>query len=204
VILHDAGICVLVPAPQRYAVHKLIVSRRRPEGTAKRDKDLRQAEILLELLAKKRPYELKSAWREAYERGPTWRQLLVEGMSLLASRTRDITLKAADARRDVIPGLDLTFSNPPPHYDWSRDVATFVGEALGSPVKCAISRAALDDHFGADHLDNKGRVEKFLENRSAIERLARTKYLSWPIEEADTVLIKTEDVSKLNPAKASG
>src|SRR5205085_3470761 len=59
VILHEAGIYVLVPAPQRYAVHKLIISRRRPEGTAKRDKDLRQAEVLLELLAQKRPYELK-------------------------------------------------------------------------------------------------------------------------------------------------
>jgi hypothetical protein len=203
VVLHDGGICVLVPAPQRYAVHKLIISRRRSEGTAKRDKDLRQAQVLLELLAQKRPYELKSAWREAYERGPTWRQLILEGMSLLATRTRDITLKAVDVRRDVIPGLDLTFSNPPPRYDSSRDVATFVGEALGSPVKCAISREALDDHFGAGHLGNRGRVEKFLENRSVIENLARTKYLSWPIEEADTVLIKTEDVSKSNSAKTA-
>jgi hypothetical protein len=119
-------------------------------------------------------------------------------------RARDIMLKAVDSRRDAIPGLDLTFSNPPPHYDSSRDVATFIGEALGSPVKCAISREALDDHFGANHLDNKGRVGKFLENRSVIEGLARKKYLSWPIEEADAVLIKTEDVSKLNPAKATG
>ena len=39
VILHGAGIYVTVPSPQRYAIHKLIISRRRPEGTAKRNKD---------------------------------------------------------------------------------------------------------------------------------------------------------------------
>ena len=34
VLLHDAGVYVLVPAPQRYALHKLIVSRRRAVGAA--------------------------------------------------------------------------------------------------------------------------------------------------------------------------
>src|SRR5262249_36390544 len=50
VVLHDAGIYVLVPSPERYAVHKLIVSRRRQEGAAKRDKDLAQASALLQVL----------------------------------------------------------------------------------------------------------------------------------------------------------
>jgi hypothetical protein len=66
VILHGAGIHVHVPAPARYAVHKLIVSRRRPEGLAKRDKDLQQADALFEVLGQKRPSELKLAWQEAY------------------------------------------------------------------------------------------------------------------------------------------
>ncbi len=93
-ILYDAGIYVLVPAPARYAVHKLIVSRRRPEGTAKRDKDLQQAEALLSILAQKRPYELKSAWGEALQRGQKWRQLLLEGASQLSPQNRDIILKS--------------------------------------------------------------------------------------------------------------
>src|SRR3984893_7305806 len=59
VILHQAGIYVQVPAPARYAIHKLIVSRRRREGLAKRDKDLQQAEALLEALVEKRPHDLK-------------------------------------------------------------------------------------------------------------------------------------------------
>ena len=109
----------------------------------------------------------------------------------------DVTLKVVDSPRALLPGLDLAFNNPPARYDSSRDTVVFTGEALGSSVSCAISREALDDHFGADDLDKDGRVETFLKNRSTIERMARTKYLSWPVEEPGTVLIKTDDVPKL-------
>jgi hypothetical protein len=64
-------------------------------------------------------------------------------------------------------------------------------------IECAISREALDDHFGAAKLGHAGRFEKFLEKRSAIEAMAREKYLFWPIEEPGAVLIKTMDVPKL-------
>jgi hypothetical protein len=197
VILHDAGIYVQVPSPARFAVHKLIISRRRPEGLAKRDKDLQQAEALLEALAEKRSHDLKLAWQEAYERGPTWRQLLAEGLSQIRASVRDFTLKVADARRSIIPGLDLNFNNPPARYDFSRDIVLFAGDALGGPVECAVSRETLDDHFGADGLGQEGRVECFLKNRSKIERMARTKYLSWPIEEPNAVLIRSVDAQKL-------
>jgi hypothetical protein len=197
VILHQAGIYVQVPAPARYAIHKLIVSRRRREGLAKRDKDVRQAEALLDVLARKRPDELKLAWREAYGRGPTWRQLLIEGLGEIDAAIRDLALKAVDGRRSMIPRLDLTFNNPPARYDFSRDIVTFTGNALGSLVACAVSREALDDHFGADGLGKEGRVESFLKNRSKIEMMARAKYLSWPIEEPGAVLIKTMDVPML-------
>jgi len=197
VILYGAGIYVHVPAPERYAVHKLIVSRRRPEGVAKRDKDLQQAEALLEVLAVKRPHELKIAWEEARNRGPKWRRLLGEALTQLAPNSRDLLIKVVDERRAMIAGIDLTFSSPPPHYDFRRDVVTFVGEALGNPVTGAISREALADHFGANDVGQDGRVQKFLENRSTIERMARTKYLTWPVEQPGTVLIKTTDVPKL-------
>jgi hypothetical protein len=196
-ILYNAGIYVQVPAPARYAVHKLIVSRRRPEGFAKRDKDLLQAEALLAVLAEKRPHELQLAWQEAYKRGPTWRRLLTEGLSQLEAAVRDLTLKLVDLPRSTIPGIDLTFDNPPVRYDFSRDIATFEGTALGSPVICAISREALDDHFGTDGQDQKGRLESVLRNRSKIEQMARTKYLSWPVDEPGAVLIKTMDAPRL-------
>ncbi len=195
VILYDAGVYVLVPAPERYAVHKLIVSRRRKEGEAKRDKDTQQAEALLNILIDKRPHELKAVWGEAHERGKTWQKLIGEGLVQLPAKTRDLTLKAVGEMRRLLPGSDLTFASPAPHYDFSRDMVTFSGEAFGVPVTCAISREALDDHFGASTKEE--RIQKFLENRSIIENMASEKYLNWPIEEPETVLIKMADVPKL-------
>lgn len=50
VLLHGADIPVLVPRPERYAVHKFIVVSRRSDtesfGHLRRDKDVRQACLL--------------------------------------------------------------------------------------------------------------------------------------------------------------
>jgi hypothetical protein len=137
---------------------------------------------------------LKHAWEEAYARGPTWRQLLNEGLSDVPGYTRDLTLKTVGALRSQLIDIDLTFNNPPARYDLHRDVVEFKGQAFGQPVVCAISREALDDHFGTDGLDKDGRVEAFLKNRTKIEELAKTKYLKSPIEEPDTILIKSADI----------
>lgn len=198
VLLHDAGIYVLVPSPQRYAVHKLIISRRRQQGAAKQDKDVRQSAMLLDVLNEKRPYELKSAWEEAYARGPTWQRFLIEGLSQIPASTRDKVLRAVAHPRNIIPGLNLEFAEPVPYYDLERDVVTFNGEAGRAPVRCAISREALDDNFGATSgLSNDQRSDKFRKSRSLIERMAQEKYLNWPVEEPETVLIKTMEVPKL-------
>jgi hypothetical protein len=101
VILHGAGAYVNVPAPQRFAVHKLMIARRRREGVAKRDKDVRQAEALLSLLLKKRRHELKSAWEEAYKRGKEWRRLLNEGLDDLSPDVRDEMRDAMTAKPSV-------------------------------------------------------------------------------------------------------
>jgi len=95
----------------------------------------------------------------------------------------------------LLPGSDLTFTSPAPRYDSSRDIITFAGEAFGGRVNCAISREALDDHFGATTKEE--RLQKFLDNRSIIEKMASEKYLNWPIEEPENVLIKTGDVLNL-------
>ena len=197
VLLHGTGIYVLVPAPQRYAVHKLIVARRRPAGNVKRGKDIQQAEALFDVLISKRPHELRAAWREAWARGKTWRQLLGEALGLVSTEARDRILKAVDATRSIIPGLDLRFSAPPARYDFDRDVVTFYGESGDARVRCSVSREALDDHFGADGLGKDGRVMKFRQNRETFETMLRIKYLTWPVEESGTVLIKTGDVEKL-------
>jgi hypothetical protein len=78
VLLHREGVSVNVPAPERYAVHKLIVaSRRRIDGLgrAKRDKDILQASLLCEALqATKQGYLLADAYTEAWSRGAAWQE----------------------------------------------------------------------------------------------------------------------------------
>jgi hypothetical protein len=92
VLLHKAGVPVLVPAPERFALHKLIVaSRRRSDqnGVTKRDKDVMQADLLLEAMAQvRRQSDLAVALAEAHERGHAWREALTIGLSYLAKSRR--------------------------------------------------------------------------------------------------------------------
>jgi hypothetical protein len=197
VVLHGAGILVLVPAPERYAVHKLILSGRRRLGAAKSDKDLNQAASLVEPLSDKRPRELRAAWEEAFNRGPVWRQLLLDAMRRLKPELRDLLLKTLDRPRQILPEIDLKFSDSPPRYDSTREVVVFAAESLGNSVECTVSREALEDYFAADGMNRSGLLEAFRKNRGAIEEMARTVYLSWPVEHLGAVLVATADVEKL-------
>ena len=196
VLLHGTGVLVQVPAPQRYALHKLIVARRRRIGAAKADKDILQAASLLDVLVRKRPHELTAAWEEAWGRGATWRRLLGEGLGLLHPGVRDRTLKLVGAPRSVIPGLDLTFEAPAVSYDSDRDVVVFFGKAGNESVRCEVSREALDDYVGVQSLDRDGRLRTFREHRPMFERLVRAKYLGSPIEEPGSVLLRPEDLER--------
>lgn len=196
VVLHDAGIHVLVPAPQRFALHKLIVAQRRRKRSAKKDKDLMQAEALLAVLAERRPNELKDVWDEAWERGKAWRGLLGEGLGEIDARVRDEVLEAVGQTRSIVPGLDLRFDAPPARYDPIRGIVTFEGTAAAKPVLCAVSREAIDDHFA-----EQGRAEKhldcFMEHREEIEALLRTKFHSLPVEGSDLLLLKSQDIDTI-------
>lgn len=77
VVLYREGIHVRIPAPERYAIHKLITASVRT-GThrAKVEKDLEQAESLIEVLTEARPYELAGALDDARSRGRKWREAL--------------------------------------------------------------------------------------------------------------------------------
>ena len=87
VMLHKAGVSVVIPSPERFAVHKLIVAtRRRSDGTSdlKRSKDVRQAALLIEALSlTRRKDDLADAWGEAWERGEAWREAMTSGVSML-------------------------------------------------------------------------------------------------------------------------
>ncbi len=74
VLNYGSGVLVKVPSPQRYAIHKLIVSERRAEGPSpiKARKDRMQAELLISVLAQERPDALWDAYQEALSEGPKW------------------------------------------------------------------------------------------------------------------------------------
>lgn len=195
VVLHNAGIFVHIPAPERYAVHKLIIAQRR-QGNGKQDKDIMQAGVLLAALARKRPSDLQRAWTEAWSRGKAWRSNLVAGLATIDSLVRDDVLRIAGLQRSVLPGLSLRFDDSRAFYDRDRDVVIFDGSAGTDEVRCAISREALSDHYGADGQDAKGRVAIFQKNRREIEALARQKYLFDPVEPG-LLLLRTLEIERL-------
>src|SRR5262245_55226859 len=67
--IYMEGLLVQVPRPERYAVHKLIVSqRRRADSGPKGRKDIQQARAIIWAMAEDRPYELKQSIAEADSR----------------------------------------------------------------------------------------------------------------------------------------
>jgi len=85
-VIGRAGACVVnLPAPERYAVHKLIVYGERPVAErAKATKDILQAAALAEYFADSgQARAFNRAWRDALGRGPGWRRRALQGHKAL-------------------------------------------------------------------------------------------------------------------------
>ena len=84
VLLHGPGVPVLVPTPERYAIHKLIVATRRHTdglGSAKSAKDRLQAATLIEAAIQTRRLEdLAEAFIEAWDRGRAWKEAMQKSL----------------------------------------------------------------------------------------------------------------------------
>ncbi len=199
VLLHGAGVLVSVPAPQRYALHKLIVARRRREEYPKREKDRLQAQALLDALVRRRPHELRAAWSEAFGRSKTRQRLLGEGLGLLHPATRDHVLRTVRASRAVIPGLDMEVLPGKVGYDdETGDVFFFAqvrSDAAGSEgAQCWVDRDALDACSGPRLLDRAGCLAAFRQHHSLIEQVARKKYLHEPVGYDNGVRVTRADL----------
>jgi hypothetical protein len=94
-------------------------------------------------------------------------------------------------RTDSVTRRELNFVEGDERYVFDRSVVMFWGMDRETRVRCAISREALDDHFGGD---GKDKLEVFKANRRAIEDIARRKYLAGQIEPDGSVLIRTLEV----------
>ncbi|MCR6656482.1 MAG: GSU2403 family nucleotidyltransferase fold protein [Opitutus sp.] len=107
VILHGSGIPVLVPAPERYAIHKLIVATRRlkdDNGIGKSFKDRLQARTLIEaMVAVRQTDALADAYMEAWDRGPHWRDAITASLATFAE---DVQEQIRTALREGVRRLD--------------------------------------------------------------------------------------------------
>ena len=106
VLLHREGVSVIVPAPERYSVHKLIVASKRLTdalGRAKRDKDLLQASLLFESLLETRQGDvLADAYREAWERGKAWQEGIISGLAMMPDNGKAALATAMDVSMDEL------------------------------------------------------------------------------------------------------
>ncbi|ADH91169.1 conserved hypothetical protein [Ancylobacter novellus DSM 506] len=81
-VTYRDGVLVQIPRPERFAIHKLIVSDRRKEGPngVKAYKDRLQAAFLIDVLADDRPDDLVEAYDDAASQGPRWRERLAAAL----------------------------------------------------------------------------------------------------------------------------
>ena len=132
-LLHGAGVPVVIPAPERYAVHKLIVASRRikeRDMAVKSAKDRLQARAIFDAMIRNRQHaELGAAYMEAWDRGDSWREAITQSVSSYDERTRTY-LREELAK--AVTGLDAD----PAEYELAeRPVSDETVEATSVPGK---------------------------------------------------------------------
>jgi hypothetical protein len=106
-ILHGSGVSVVVPAPERFAIHKLIASTLRAESSsAKIGNDMDQSRALIEAFGfLRREAELGLAWIEAFECGPSWRRRLLMSAQRLDDEALSVLSRGVESAA-LLDGLD--------------------------------------------------------------------------------------------------
>lgn len=158
VSIYMEGLLVQVPRPERYAVHKLIVSQKRAAGSGvKARKDLQQARAIIWAMAEDRGHEIRAAIAEVDSRGEKWREALDQA-------------------------LTLKFDPRLPIYDDRTDLVTFSGVAFGKAQALSVSGVELRirlDNPTADTHPLKLATENRIQVERAVQRLFR-RYPSIP------------------------
>jgi hypothetical protein len=95
-VISNAGACIVnIPAPERYAVHKLIVYGERPIAErTKSTKDLLQAASLISYFFNNAQSEtFNIAWQDAISRGKGWLTRATQGRDALLKMASDLDQK---------------------------------------------------------------------------------------------------------------
>ncbi len=95
-LISRTGACTVnLPAPERYAVHKLIVYGERPVAErAKATKDLLQTASLANYFAQSGQTDAFNTWRDALGRGKGWRTRVLKGKRALLRMAPDVEISA--------------------------------------------------------------------------------------------------------------
>ncbi|MET3414508.1 GSU2403 family nucleotidyltransferase fold protein [Methylobacterium sp. 1030] len=121
VLLHRSGVPVAIPAPGRFAVHRILVAacvNGDTIGCAEGSSDLHQAAALASALETVRRHgDLAMAWSEAWDRGPVWREALETGISCMQPKLRDAL------ERTLENGLEEIDADPA-EYGLTSDMGT--------------------------------------------------------------------------------
>jgi hypothetical protein len=97
-VLAGGATLISVPAPARFALHKLLIAPLRPAAwQAKASKDLAQAGEVIATLLEDRPGDLVLAWRALTGRGAQWKKAAERGIAAFARHAPSVckALKAA-------------------------------------------------------------------------------------------------------------
>jgi hypothetical protein len=91
------AVVVTLPAPERYAIHKLlVVGERTGAFKSKVPKDLAQAATLIEFFRDTDPGAVREAWEDALGRGTGWRKRAMEGRRALQVLDTELAELLAD------------------------------------------------------------------------------------------------------------
>ena len=102
-----AGLLIRVPTPARFALHKLVVSQRRPAAfAAKSRKDLAQAAAVLDVLKDLRPGDIDLAGKAGLRMGNKFVKQMLAAASLLDEELGELV-------RAAVPGNAIRRPAPP-------------------------------------------------------------------------------------------
>jgi hypothetical protein len=97
-LARNGPIVVNLPRPERYALHKMMVSSERPQTQrVKAKKDMLQAAALLAYLLENDLQALRQQWANIHTRGAAWRKSLMAGAVALEKTFAEIPLQASMA-----------------------------------------------------------------------------------------------------------
>ena len=93
-LLYRSGALIQIPRPERYAIHKLIVSERRlgTDAGQKAQKDRSQAAFLIRVLCEEEPHALAEAFDDAVAKGPAWRDAIGAALAHMPQAAKQLQL----------------------------------------------------------------------------------------------------------------